>query len=621
MDTAYGPPAKQFPLQSDPMPDPLEKDSGVTRDVNGFLKLDSTHLSYNYLWVPNGTDLGGAGSVSKLDDKTVREVARYPSTTCYSLKTGSTAACDGMNGCCSVDDVARYQARKSKQPEPPHAAVQRTANGPSRTSVDFNGDLFVANMATGGQSSVTKITNDPRSCIDRNRNGKIDTSRDVNGNGFIEVDCNGDGQPDDIAGVKAKPCTNGMAQEFFGPDDECVLWTSDTFDVNAIGSALALVGGDTNIDAWAGSQRGQFVRLDGVTGIAKDDAQLPQECQNAPINGVAPDAQGIAWVPDLGAGKLCYFDARKNSTSGSVRDPSWGVVAGNGIAIDRDQNVWVGGTVARYTPDRSNGFKNLGNGWWTRIGSEMATTVAADSRNANTYFTYLCQGQSVLQVPASTIKAMKMDQMVMNPGWPSIKMPCAAVAVDSDQDVWGVSNTLSTRALVDFKGMITQPNVNAPPKGNNVCPAGDSCQSEGGDAYSDFTMFGLRSGGPPTGTYSVLVRGCSWQGATNPHDTEWWAINYEADVPPNTTLIVHAKSGDSSDLKDPSWSTAQWTMDATLSPVALQGALTPNLTPDQPNAVVHDSWLLVEFVFRTAAQNAAPVLKHFDVAFKCPGGL
>src|SRR5436190_1887749 len=83
-----------------------------------------------------------------------------------------------------------------------------------RTSADFNGDLFISNRAFGGQSSVTKIANDPSACIDRNHNGRIDTSSDTNGNGFIEEDCNGDGQYDTIAGVMGKACQNGLKQEF-----------------------------------------------------------------------------------------------------------------------------------------------------------------------------------------------------------------------------------------------------------------------------------------------------------------------------------------------------------------------------------------------------------------------
>ena len=60
-------------------------------------------------------------------------------------------------------------------------AVQITANNPSRTAVDFNGDIWVANRAFGGQSSVTKIANDLTECADRNGTPGLQTSSDVNG--------------------------------------------------------------------------------------------------------------------------------------------------------------------------------------------------------------------------------------------------------------------------------------------------------------------------------------------------------------------------------------------------------------------------------------------------------
>src|SRR5207244_242321 len=68
-----GPPGGQFPLQSDMVKDPTELDNGVNRDINGYLKLDSTHTVFNYLWIANASDIGGAGTASKIDSKTVRE--------------------------------------------------------------------------------------------------------------------------------------------------------------------------------------------------------------------------------------------------------------------------------------------------------------------------------------------------------------------------------------------------------------------------------------------------------------------------------------------------------------------------------------------------------------------
>ena len=622
---AFGPPDAGFALQSDVTPDPLENDNGLVRDLaTGYLRIESFHSVFNFVWVPNADDNGGAGTVSKLDSKTVREVARYPSVTCYSLPTGSTAGCDGNKGCCSKDDAARFDARVHKLVEPGHLQVQQGSNHPSRTSVDFNGDLFVANQAPGGQGSVTKIANDPSECVDRNHDGKIETSGDQDKNGLIETDCNGDGLFDDIASVLATPCTNHLAQEYYGIDDECVLWTTNVFGAGARVRALALAAGanDANVsDAWAGAQTtGAFVRVDGASGLMKDSAQLPPECtaHSGPF-GATVDAQGIAWVPEEGAGKLCFFDTKKVANVGSVRDPNWGTMQGWGVTLDRDQNVWMGGGVARYTPDRSNGFKNQGNGWWTQITGARGLGITADSRNAKDYFVWSCDagGGSVLQIPASTLKVKKMDQMVAPGGWSTVTMPCSGVTADADQNLWGFSSTLSTRALVDRKGAITQPVVNGAPMGNNRCPAGDSCQNLGGDVYSDNTGFGIHTGGGrPQAVYSMLIPGCS-DGRGGQGPTEWGNLAWDADVPVNTTLIVLAKSGAVPALNDPSWMANPFTSDATASPVCLQTALTPNVTRDG-GAGAADGWLYVEFVLKTGVLDASPLLKSFEVTYRCP---
>jgi hypothetical protein len=159
----------------------------VSRDKNGYLGLDSSHASFDYLWAANSGDVASKGTTSKFDSKTVREVARYFTVTCSSLKTGSTAACDGMSGCCAMDSYPQFTNRKNNQAQGPYQQVLQSNTDPSRTAIDFNGDMWVSNRAFGGQSSVTKISNDPLTCIDRNKNGKIDTSSDVNGNGVIDV--------------------------------------------------------------------------------------------------------------------------------------------------------------------------------------------------------------------------------------------------------------------------------------------------------------------------------------------------------------------------------------------------------------------------------------------------
>ena len=308
--------------------------------------LNQGSSSFNYLWIADDQSYW-LGMVSKIDTRMntkpqtssvnayYREVARYLTVTCESNEAGSwrdhtgytlggatptqLGMCDGTNGCC-----ARTAMGTARTP------VQLYHNRPSRTAVDFNGDAWVANRAHDSygsadpgdagihhQSSVTKIANKNNSindtdCIDRNHNGKIDTSSDANGDGIINTDCNGDGIPDSLGNVTAaKPCVGGTLQEFFGLDDECVLFTTNTgaegtpgpSGVGGIGRPLALGQGATDFapsDAWAGRfNDGIFYRIDGTTGLIKATLTLAAGGTAARPYGAAIDQTGILWAPNV----------------------------------------------------------------------------------------------------------------------------------------------------------------------------------------------------------------------------------------------------------------------------------------------------------------------------------
>ena len=614
-DVEYGPRATPFALRSDPVKDPLASDTDVMRDDSGHLRLDGLRVTPGHVWIPTYTDAGG-GRVSKLDSKAVREVARYPSVTCYSLPGGSRAPCDGTSGCCAADDPARYSARKQNLAPPRHQAVQLGNAIAGRTAVDQRGDLFVANNALIGQSSVTRIANDPADCIDRNHDGTINTSRDTSGNGWIETDCNGDGQLDDVASVKATPCKNGLPQEFYSFDDECLLWTTNTFSGGSRAHAIDLTqGGGPLADVWVGTiDGGELLRLDGRTGLTTGEAQLPRLIG---AWGMAIDSSGIDWVTQLGRAELRYFDTADPARVGEVRSPPWGQIQGDGLSIDRDGNIWVGGSVSRYIPDRAGGFQGLGNGWWTRITGVDGLGIAADSRTPTSYFVFSCTRTGVLEIPASQLSMAHKDQVFGDMGWPRIAMPCAFVGVDTNQNVWGITTKVSTRALVDENGGVTQPRVNGPAMGNDVCPTGDSCPIEGAQPYSNFAGVGVAAGATrPSGSWQVLVRGCQ-DAQGRPAPTEWWQVKWEVDLPPNTTFSVEARSGDASDLTDPSWAASQ-PAGAQQSPLDLQRTLAPNRHPGDSGASTAGGWLLVECRFASRSQRESPSLKSLEVRYRCP---
>jgi hypothetical protein len=623
-----------FGLPTDKPADPNVDSGGVGRDKDGYLTLDSTHASFDYLWLGNASDWS-RGTLTKLDSKTVREVARYFTVTCSSNPSGSTGACDGMSGCCARDSYPQWLNRKANQAPGPAQQVQLNNNYPSRTAVDFNGDVWVANRAFGGQSSVTKIANDTGACIDRNKNGKIDTSTDANGDGVIQTDCNGDGTPDDILSVKQTPCLNGFPQEFFGLDDECLLFTTNTNVPNKWGRPLALGPGAQDFgpsDAWAGTYLdAHFFRIDGTSGLTRDEAAEPNGC--TPY-GAAIDGSGIGWTTTLGPGPVCWFNTKNVAEVGAARDPQNMPHAGYGISLDRDQNVWtasMSSTAFRYTPDRTKGVQNLGNGTWTtftNVGRNngaggITWGIALDSRTANQYWAWIYADTHIVRMPASDVPLPKNNQDVVMDGanFPATRVAGGSggrgVGVDRDQNIWGISISASTatRIKVDQMGTMAVPDLNSPPMGNNLCPAGDRCPyadrqnaAPGPYTYSDFTGFGLRNFTRPKGYYRYTQKGCV-NGDGAPDDTRWVTVHWDADTPLNTSIAVRARSGNTP-APDQTW--GAWTADFLVSPADLVNGmpLTPNMKDD--------GYLQVEFSFTTMDRNAAPRLKAFDVRWECP---
>ena len=81
----------------------------------------------------------------------------------------------------------------------------------------------------------------------------------------------------------ATACTAGKSHEFFGLDDECVLFTVPVGAAGEVGRALAVDGSLTNFDGlvsggdvWVGLQYGEaFVHLDGESGQVLERVETP----------------------------------------------------------------------------------------------------------------------------------------------------------------------------------------------------------------------------------------------------------------------------------------------------------------------------------------------------------
>lgn len=201
------------------MPSMGNSEGVVVDPIDNALTLGFSTSNRNGVWVASMDD----GTVSRLDPVSGREVGRYPSTrpTVANRARPAFEACNWNN----------------------------RGNCPSRTSVDQNFDVYVANRAFGNQGTVSKIAGSLEGCRDRNGDGIIQTSRDVNGDGVID---------------------RTSAVEFPGVADECLLWTVPVGANNAVPRALAVGTAATGVgDVWVGLfNTRQACRLNPDTGAA-----------------------------------------------------------------------------------------------------------------------------------------------------------------------------------------------------------------------------------------------------------------------------------------------------------------------------------------------------------------
>jgi hypothetical protein len=560
-----------FPLGGGGNPD--VGSDGVGLDENGDLVLDETNVTFNFLWIANTNDLG-AGTVTKIDTRNRVEVARYYSVTCFGHPGYQNGQCLDVAG----------------------GPIQTASNSPSRTAVDYNFDVWVANRAFGGQPSATKIANSVLDCVDRNGNGVIDTSADHDGNGRINPDCNGNGVPDSLADVAALPCTNGLPQEFLGYDDECVLFTANYANVNEYGRSVCLDAGDAYSggagNAWVGTNNtspNRFYKLHGQTGTIMDTVTLPA---GVSPYGCAVDSTGILWT--LGGfyetgGRVTYLNTANSQQVGEllIEPFTGGTNHFYGITVDSDDSVWMGGwdtyNTFRYRPDRTS-FGTLAAGAWTRIRtSEQGTTqhtrgIAADLRGW-------------IWVASNNGYVIRLPQAIGDGDW-----DWATAAGMGATILGGAMGSSMVGAGIDFDA-----NGDAVDPVNNVytIPVGTNPYT-----YSDFTGYGLRNFTRPHGTWRILLDGCTG----GDQETTWLSVTWNATTPAGTAVKLRARTG-----MDPG-AMGDWYGQWDASPALLdQGPVGPVQPLPAP-------YLEIEFELTSEDRNETPVLHDFAVIRDCEGG-
>jgi len=486
-----------------------------------------------FLYVANAKE----GTVSKINTQTGREEGRYLAAL---EKPGS----------------------RNRASAPIREKVQ-----PSRTAVDFNGDVWVANRGydpldavdtKAYQGTVTKIAHD--NCPDLNGNGKVETSRDVSGDGKIDP---------------ADPL------EFLGDSDECILFTVNVGRFGGLPRALALDGGGVDVrksNAWVGNYNEmKFYKLDG------DDGHVLTE---VPVGirpyGAAIDSNGMLWATENKAATgNAWFDfgilVSVNTLTGKAGNAvslGWTCTGSYGIAIDQKSRVWVGGGwgfngACRYDPSDGSIFPVI------LSDPGRGRGVAADA-SGNVWLALDPEGKpgSLVSFKADTGAERRVYRFAQD------GVTTIGVGIDFDGKVWGVNQGSDTTCRV------------TPGSGEVRCfPTG-----KGPYTYSDFTGFALQNITAPMGRYRKIFQGCPGG------ETHWTQLGYDAQIPDGTQIEVYVKAG--GDL-------------ATLQNARRVGPFSSSPVDLSSNPNIQGEILWVEVVLSTQKQGVTPVLKSLSVQRTC----
>ncbi|MEX1364571.1 MAG: hypothetical protein AB1Z98_15700, partial [Nannocystaceae bacterium] len=228
---------------------------------------DGGDPDFSYIWITNSNE----GTVSKIDTQTMVELGRY--------------------------------------------IVRPDANGnPSRTSVNLNGDVVIANRSGG----ITKIYARAEDCPN-----PANTST---GPGDVKV------WPDGCVAWHTP-----MAYASQRP----VAWTQGTFDEGSCRYE------DTKVWTSGANATIDVLLVDGETGMIEQTVPIPGVNPSFyGIYGGAVDAAGNFWGSQLGQGQLVRVRLADMGVS------TWGMPAsGYGMTVDSQGNVWTcANTVARFDP-------------------------------------------------------------------------------------------------------------------------------------------------------------------------------------------------------------------------------------------------------------------------------
>lgn len=443
-------------------------DQGILFNVNHTvvhdqLQLNSTLTTYKTMWIANA----GEDTVSKIDTETGKELARY--------RTWFGPA--GQPGYVN------------------HWGNAWSGAAPSRTCVDSEGNLYVANRHFDNLApDVIKIF--ASGGIDRNGNGVIDTSYDANGNGVIDP-------------AEIMPMGDANGNKMIDPNeikDERVAWVAKVGAAGSYGRSLAI---DADGNIWLGCYNTKnYWKISPVDGhiLAGPIDVSP----NSPYGSIV-DGNGILWGASLGNTLL-----KLNTRTLAKKVYNHGYASDYGIAIGNN-SVYLAAqanySFIKFDPATET-FSTPASG--TRF---PCMGIAVDSQGS-----IFCGGNTSdgWNHGGVTKYDKNNNQLWSKTYQPGGNGEVRGVVVDSDDNVWLILRTIDK--IAKFRG------TDGAPLG--VFPVGNQPYT-----YTDATGLTQLGTTAPRGTWTVITDGgCS--------QVIWGAVSWNATIPANTGLSVEVRAAE-----------------------------------------------------------------------------
>ncbi|WP_286264006.1 Vgb family protein [Thalassotalea atypica] len=441
-------------------------DLGILNSVNhdnpndDQLQLSTTGSTFPLLWAANA----GEDSVSKVDTDADCEVARY----------------------------ATWHIG------PFHSAWSGPA--PSRTAVDSEGNVFVANRQFDGRPmNVLKILSEGG--VDRNGNGVIDTSTDVNGDCIIDRSDPAEFLPpvdDNLDGILQ---TSEIR-------DERVVWINHVGPANSLGRSLC-IGTDGNL--WMGDYTNRsYYKVQASDGavlagpIATTGSLSPYGC--------LVDGDGILYSSSLSS-TMGILDTNTNTWLATLNTGAsvYGIAIGNGM-------VYTSGSGSYRQYDQNSGVGEPD-------GNPATGTFSSPGDVGNSTLGISVDGDGSIVLGQSPIRKYSSAGVTQ---WatPNAASDTRGVVPDSNNNIWAVNrgSNNSTKFNKDTGNLMA------------TVPLGNQPYT-----YSDATGFAATNTTDPSGIWTIIEDGGD---AGNPWDEISWNNEPEGSIPAGGSITVEARVSD-----------------------------------------------------------------------------